>query len=292
MSEGAVTKDVGATLSARGWRQGSVLSAVGHAWFELDDAGEWGVRTLPRQPGERLVVVSQECDIVAASEPFVEAMSCSWQPKASPLFNAGRRGNSGRAFLLRRTPEADGRDGGDVVDATRRIQIAKVSLLETAPVRGIDPNDRDTLRRFRAWLGGRYSRPALDQRIIDAVQKPIVQGLAKLPRGDRFAEAIDLIRELRFFPLPEEPPYALDLVVLVDDEPLRTDERIAGFLRLIELWLKASAVECRVVRRQVVSAYSLSVATYEQTLRLPLDYFTLSGEAIQGALPVEGIDHG
>jgi hypothetical protein len=292
VSERAAAEDVGATLIGRGWRQGRLLPSVGHAWFELADAGEWAVRTRAPEPGERLVVVSQECDIAAASEPFVEAMPCSWQPKGTPAYNAGRRGNSGRSFLIRRTTDADGREGGDVVDATRRLQIAKASLLAVMPTTVIAPNDRDTLRRFRAWLGGRYSRPALDQRIVDAVQKPILQGLAKLPRHSQFAEAVDLIREIRFFPLPDEPPFALDLVVLVDDEALRTDERISGFLRLIELWLKAPPAECRMAGSEVVSAESLSVATYEQTLRLPLDYLTLSGEAIQGASPVEGIDHG
>jgi hypothetical protein len=292
VSTSGAEDDVGATLISYGWRQGSLLPSVGYSWFEQDHTGRWRVRTVEPASDERLVVVSQECDIVSAREPFVEAMSCSWQPKGTTFYNAARLGNSGRAFLLRRRQEADGRDGADVVDATQRVEIAKASLLAVAPETGIGPDDVDRQRRFRSWLGGRYSRPALDERVVDSVQKPILKGVARLLRGGEWAEAIDLIRELRFFPLPKEPPYALDLIVLVDDEALRIDERIAGFLRQVELWLKESPVECRVARSRVVSSASLSVAVYEQTLRMPLDYITLGGETIRGGAPVEGVDHG
>lgn len=292
MSDASARENVGAALIARGWRQGSLLPAVGHAWFERDGGGEWTVQAVPPRPDDGLIVVSQECDIAAAGEPFVEVMPYAWQPKGAPVYTAARLGNSGRSFLIRRVQDASGHDGGDIVDATRRVQIAKASLLFVTPTPLSVLDDRDRLRRFRAWLGGRYSRPALDQRIVDAVQKPILKGIAKLQRGGEFAEALDLIREIRFVPLPDEPPFALELVVLVENESQRTDERIAGFLGLVERWLLASSVDCHLARRQIVSATSLSIAAYENTLRLPLDYLTLGGETVQGALPIEGIDHG
>lgn len=292
MSATEAADDVGASLIACGWRQGSLFSSVGHSWFERDHTGRWRVRTVEPASDEQLAVVSQECDLVSAREPFVEAMTCSWQPKGAPIYNAARLGNSGRAFLLRRRPKADGREGADVVDATRRVEIGKASLLAVVPETGIAPDDVDRQRRFRAWLGGRYGRPALAEPIVEAVQIPILRGVARLLRGGEFAEAIDLIREVRFFPLPAEPPFILDLIVLVDDDSMRTDERIAGFLRQLELWLKESPVECRVARSRIVSAASLSVAVYEQTLRMPLDYLTLGGEMVRGSVPVEGVDHG
>jgi hypothetical protein len=286
--------DVGERLYRQGWDQGCLLPAVGHAFYELGVDGTWQLQdSYAPEPGELLIVASQACDIVSRSELYVETMPCLWQPKGSPQYNGARLGNSGRYFLLRKEQNHQGQDGALIVDATRKIQISKVSLAELTPM---PPVDQEVLslfsRKFRAWLGGRYSRPALEPAVVSAVQKPIVDALAALRPDSELYDAPELVREVRMHPVEGDPPYEVDLIVLLNDGVSPDDERVAGFRGLLEVALDESPGGSRIGRCNAFRADQMYVSEYEETLKLPLDSYTFGGEDVQGAEPVHGIDHG
>ena len=287
-------RDIGEDLNRLGWDQGCLMPTVGHTFFVLDADGAWQPDTSPPSAqGEQLIVVSQACDIVARSEPFIEAMPCSWERKGSSKYNGARLGNSGRYFSVRKEQDDQGQDGALVVDATRRVQVAKGSLFELSPILPVDQESLDVFsKRFRAWLGGRYSRPALQPPVVKAVQKPIVDALTALGPTDELYEVPELVREVRMHPVEGDPPYTVDLIVLVKDGIEPEDERIAGFRGLLEVALAESPEGSHLGRCDSLRADQMYLSEYEETIKLPLDHHTLGGETIRGAEPVLGIDHG
>lgn len=291
MEEGC---DVGETLIKQGWDQGCLMPAIGHAFFQRDADETWRILAdYTPEPGEQLIVVSQACDIDSSTEPFIEAMPCSWERKGSPKFEGARVGNSGRFFLVRKEPSNLGEEGGLVVDATRRVQVAKESLEGLTPT---PPVDQERLgefaERFRPWLGGRYSRPALATPVVEAVQKPIVEAIRALRANHDLYQAPELVREVRMHPVNGEPPYVVDLIVLVKDDVSPDDELIAGFRGLLEEALNDPLTGNRLGRCDIFTAEELTVKEYTSTQKIALDRYTVRGEEIRGAGPVHGIDHG
>jgi len=268
-----------------------LLASVGQAVFKRSVAGSWYVDEEPAVPDEQLIVVSQTCDIESPRELCIEAMPCFWCPQEAREYQAARIGNSHRFFFLRERPSRDGDSEAFIVDATRRVQIDKEALLDISPNDALS-DDRDLERRFRAWLGGRYSRPALDPPVVKSVVRPLVTGISRLKPGEEGYDAIALVREIRMGWLAGAPPFDVNLLVIVEDEALCDDERNAAFTGRLEIWLKNSDGVRRVASCDVCSPSTLSVGEYEQTIRVPLDHFTVRGESTSGAHPVEGIDHG
>jgi hypothetical protein len=73
----------GRQLFDRGWRQGALFSVppaqVAFVSHELTSDGEVDLHRRNVRQAERLVVVSQDCDIVAreSDEPCIEALICA-----------------------------------------------------------------------------------------------------------------------------------------------------------------------------------------------------------------------
>jgi hypothetical protein len=244
-------------------------------------------------PDERWIVITQACDIESPTEPFVEAMSCTWHQKGSRQYGGASRGNSARYFLVRHEMDAAGNEGALVANATRVIQVAKVSLLDLTPEYPVAPDEQGAFsRRFGAWLGGRYSRPALDQAVVDAIQRPVVEALDALKPDDPAYEARAVIREVRMFPLEAPDPHSVDLVLLVADGVTPDDERIAAFVGTLEEALDSAPGESRLRNCLPLTAGEMLVSEYENTVKIPLDHYTQRGAEIRGAEPVRGIEHG
>lgn len=287
-------RSVGQELVDEGWTQGCLLPAIGHAHFERDAEGVWRVRIDETpDPHERWIVITQACDIAAPTEPFIEAMSCSWHAKGSSQYSGASRGNSARYFLIRRGADDAGNEGAWVASATRVIQVAKGSLRGLTPEPPVESGEQAGFaRRLGAWLGGRYSRTALEQSVVDVVQKPIVEALGELKPDDPAYGAKAVIREVRMFPLVGAGPYSVDLVLLVQDGVMHDDERIAAFVGTLEEAINAAPGETRLQSCSPFTAAEMLVSEYENTIKIPLDHYTLRGEVIDGAQPVRGIEHG
>lgn len=244
-------------------------------------------------PDERWIVITQACDIAAPTEPFIEAMSCSWHPKGSSQYGGANRGNSARYFLIRREEDDAGSGRALVANATRVIQVAKESLLGLTPELPVKPEEQAGFaRRLGAWLGGRYSRTALEQTVVETVQKPIIDALGELRPGDLAYDAKAVVREVRMFPLDGPGPYSVDLVLLVEDGVTHDDERIAAFIGTLEEAINTAPGETRLQNCSPFTAAEMLVSEYENTIKIPLDHYTQRGELIQGAEPVRGIEHG
>jgi hypothetical protein len=268
-----------------------LMPAVGRVHFERSADGNWHALRRDPNDGEHLIVVSQNCDILAQSEHFVETMPCYWVPRGSREYNAGRTGNSGRYFLLRE--EGVGKQKRAlIVDATDRVQLGKPSLLALTPEPAVADEQGDGwYRRFRAWLGGRYSRGPLDPQVVESVQRPIAAIVQELV-ADEALDPTPAVREIRMAPVRGTPPFELQLIVLVQDGTADSDERVANLVGALYERFAASADGTRLHRCAVFTADELLVADYERTWKLPYDAFSWQGEEEVGAPPVRGIDHG
>ena len=265
MAPGEQPLDVGGRLLDLGCRQGAIIDAPAHlSWLRRGDrAWERGDEPLP---DAKFVVASQDCDIKApeTAEPFVEALVVTRVTDRGRLHQA-RKGNSARRFLL----AMDG-PSGLVADACRRALIEKRSLLTAtfapaAPTGGAPPRPR-----FADWLAGRYSRPALPQRLVEAVQKPIVRAIEKADaRTKRRLEGID---ELLFRASGGEVALVVEFVLLTDRAELDPEDaaEVAGWLD--EVIADSGLVsEIRVAFR---TPATLSLQDYTELTRLDLDYFS------------------
>jgi hypothetical protein len=287
-------RSVGQELVDQGWTQGCLLPAIGHAHFERDTKGEWRVRIEEApDPEERWIVITQACDIAAPTEPFIEAMSCSWHPKGSSQYGGANRGNSARHFLIRREEDDVGNGGALIANATRVIQVTKESLLGLTPELPVESEEQAAFaRRLGAWLGGRYSRTALEQSVVETVQRPIVDALGALRPSDPAYDGKAIVREVRMFPLDGPGPYSVEFVLLVEDGVTHDDVRIAAFMGTLEEAINAAPGETQLQNCSSFTAAEMSVSEYENTIKIPLDHYTQRGALIEGAEPVRGIEHG
>ena len=283
--------DTGTSLIEAGWEQGSLLPAAGYVSLAQSPGGDWTSSLVPpAEPLERWIVVSQDCDILSSAEPYIEVMACYWSRRGDRAYNGSRSGNSSRYFRVTEL-EHEGKRGALIVDATKRAQVAKGSLVGTTPINP-DADDPAFARSFRRWLGGRYSRPPLSPKVVDAIQRPVVDGIKDLAKVDSLAdEAQELVREVRIYPLGDDPPYDVTIIMLIQEEVDDDDVRLAALRGWIEMWLRASPDDIRSVTIESLRASEMYVTEYENTLKLPLDHYS-AGEDGQKSGPVVGIDHG
>src|SRR5436309_3379030 len=113
---------VGQDLWEAGWEQGVLFSAptVAFLWngpLEGGAGGAAGQQSRGVRAAERLIVVSEDCDIVEPldEEPFVEALICSWVRNRDFLARLDR--NNARWFIV--DPAA-----GLVAQAKYRVEIS------------------------------------------------------------------------------------------------------------------------------------------------------------------------
>jgi hypothetical protein len=227
-------------LRETAWRQGSLLprgiatpptlwahparQGVKAARSEIAVARRQGSEvTAPRiatrafREDERLVVISQTCDILKAPEvlPQVEAALAITTATAEIIDEALNLGSA--RFRLLQT-HASGE--AVVLDYAWRTFLDKGFLLECEPdntiVDGYDVADIKTLAR---WLGRRYARPVLGDADVRDIADPVRDRWAQL-RRDEPESALRYSREYPEFRFRRESHGGLTLFVLsAQEEP-------------------------------------------------------------------------
>lgn len=202
-------------LIASGWQQLSLLpegTELPHvAWIhhehrgstkarraanaQLQERGELHepfVHDRPPGDGDRLVVVTQRCDLVKTPNdfPFVEVAKASWSDNDRTLDAAARKTSAVQFLLTER-----GRAPGLVLDARFRVHLEKGFLAAHQPDNSIlDAMPPARRRDFEIWMGLRYSRPTVPEQDMATIVGPIRAGWVDLDDvvaarwRDRFAE--------------------------------------------------------------------------------------------------------
>ncbi len=290
-------------LEDAGWEQGTLLpplasSVIFHPSNPVTTASRTAVRKgvptsfeatgftphniasgVPR-PSDRLVVITQTCDIVRSPnvEPTVMTMRAFITENKSILGAAAS--NSTRNFLL--DP-----DRGLVVDATVVSLIEKPFLATLTPE--IGAADPETQRRFGLWLGHRFNRPALPDRVVEAVVIPILESLRTMQEEeDEDWHIFDEVLEVRVARIVGDLPYDVRLLFIIPEAGL--SDRGVGLARLTGRMREWFAPEtARLVNAQPITYRTISVADYQATDRIYLDFYTYHGRTTQGLGPIPPI---
>jgi hypothetical protein len=173
------------------------------------------------------VVVTHDCDLarVQATEPYLELMLCHKEDldRARTAYK-----NSARRFLVDAERQL-------VALAPYRVCVLRSALADCAVEPW--PGDAASLERFRAWLGWRYTRPAVPQDVHDAFEEPCVVALERLAEADGATLHLlsKWVEELRFVYFDAETPYEIQLLVLVKDG-YPPQELEKGLSVLLDAW--------------------------------------------------------
>ncbi len=193
-------------LIARGWRQGSFVSAIDGMsvpFLRSTDGGSVIADAEPVRSRERLVIASHACDLArpASTEPYAEILVCRREERS-------RLKGSPRTFVI-------DRESGLVVNAHRRILVAKAALA------GLDPEPWPStdarLHDFQRWLGERYDRVGFSDFAQAEAVAPLRQVYANITREDvAVADALSrALREVRLVVNERtKPASALVLIII------------------------------------------------------------------------------
>lgn len=274
----------GIRLGELGWDQGSLfrIPNARSSFLSIDDtSGTWLRRDDTLGEEDFLVVVSQACEIIKKpgpgrySEPYVEVARAFWTDDRALIRNA--RLKSIRYFCLQRRSNDKGDEEGLIVDSVLRIQIRKESLLRVAPDDGFADGDGGGPERFRRWLGDRYSRQPIPDHLVDAVQRPIVDGIEKLSRASPHLKTLDAIQEIIYYADDSAEPYEIRLRYIPDE---KTSEQILQVdVDRLTAWIDDQLRKlgrASVTEQEVVGLDDISVREYLDAYDLPLDSYSLS----------------
>jgi hypothetical protein len=277
---GASAGSDGERLLAAGWRQGSMFTGKGLRYLYNGRDGATCHRQV--KESEKLVLISQECDILTAREPYVEAMLCRQQNGRAYLARVAQ--NSARVFVIDLSPESD---PAWVVEAKYRLQLEKGVLHALAPEPW--PGTPKRLEQFVRWLARRYDRPALPDALVESFQKPVEQALRRLydeqpAMGRAFSQAV---REVRVsLPPAEQPPFHLQVILLLHGGDITAEE--ANAIGAAEQAIRNALDPARVRLEggvRTLDEEQMSVAEYFATRPLFLEYLTYRGDETEGAEP-------
>ncbi len=281
VSPDATEAHVGRRLYDAGIKQGAILRPSDLKFvYSVPTPGEEGVETKERavKAKERLVVASQDCDILAKPErePFAELLICK---KESPERCAALiEGNSSRWFLL----DADRRF---VAQAFQRIHVRKEAL-ERLQQDGWSL-DNETLERFARWLARRYIRPAFPDEFVEAYQGP-VDGVFEDTPTEVLGSFSGVVNEIRISKSSTQaPPYNLEFLLLTSSEDLSEQE--ARTVTLVQERMEAALSASPLVGSVGFSfqtIYETSIAEYFASDPIYLENLTYGGEdGPRGAAP-------
>lgn len=273
---------LGAALVDRGWVQGAWFAPPSAAVYvnQFGDASGAspppGARALKAR--ERLIVVTQTCDIVSPDEPYVEALVCQRERSRDYLARLDR--NSARQFVI--DPA-----GGWVARAAYRVLIDKARLAELTPEPW--PGAPERLDRFVRWLARRYDRPALPDVLVDVFQRRVEAALRQFDDDQPAVSAAfsAAVHEMRVnLPAHETPPFDLQFILLVRRDGLTELEAdaIQAAIDAIRQGLDPGGVHLDPEVR-IVTDEEISLAEYLATRPLFLEYLTYRGDEIEGSEP-------
>lgn len=273
---------IGQELRRRGWRQGVVFTGTGLAVVahERKASGEFhlGVRQVKAQ--ESLILVSQDCDIVARreQEPRLEALVCK-RGNERLCWTADR--NSARFFLV--DPAT-----GLVAQAAYKVIVTKEAVLDGAPQPW--PSDEVRRQRFVRWLARRYDRFPLPDQLDDAFRKPLDLVLDTLHDQDPLLAAAlsSACHEWRInMPTHEEAPFTIHLSLLLNPTGLTAtaDDAIDVVIERLRETLDPALVTLDADVRKLTDD-QMSLTEFYATVPLFLEPLTYEGDEIVGAPPL------
>lgn len=281
MSPEGTEHHVGTRLYNVGFRQGTVLRSSSLKFvYSVLSPGEECIETKERsvKAKERLIVASQDCDILARpeQEPYVELLICKEEKpeRCAKLVE----GNSSRWFLL-------DKDKRLVAQALQKIHVKKEAL-EQLKLEGWSLGG-EVLERFARWLARRYIRPAFPDKFVEVYQGPVDGVLDKVPTKilEHFSHVISEIRVSKSS--VQGPPYNIEFLLLTGGEKLSKEEVEAVVLiqDSMEAALYASPLVDN-VRFSLQTLYETSIAEYFASDPIYLEYLTYQGgEDPAGAVP-------
>lgn len=262
--------DDGAQLYENGCRQGALAIIPSfQLWLEKDpkQTSEWSPKS-SSSTAANMIVASQDCDIKNPSEKWVEVIPTRWITDKTEIGNS-RKGNSSRTFLIEeRTDQAL------IADQRNKIHVLKTDLLD-CQFKAVLLTEVDR-SKYVSWLARRYNRPAIDNKIVQVLQKPIVTEIESLRKksNDAFLRVIDSVDEL-LFKVHGEEPWKVDLIALISgDSDLSAEDKaeLGGWLSDLLVKPKGAIKEisfCTVSDK-------ISLRDYLQLIRLQLDHFSSS----------------
>lgn len=273
------TDTIGKELIQRGWSQGSVLQlkSASRLYLALENPPQedmiWQARQEPVIDSDLFVIITQPCDIQKSPslEPFIEVMPVFTTAERRIIHEASR--NSVRYFLLR--DMADQETGALVVESTIRLTLDKSSLLFLTPISQIQ--DQVTLRLFGRWLARRYERPALEDDLVDAIQRPIVKAVGKLKSTHPLQTTLDGIGEVLFLIKNEARPYQVELIFMRSersDTPHVSDEQAADLAEWMSTVLDKGG-SASLKNWHIPGTDQISLRDYTSAHRLSLDQYSL-----------------
>src|SRR6266487_2973860 len=274
--------NIGKELIRRGWSQGSLLklSSASKMYLAVENPAQenirWQVQEEPLSENDLFIIVSQPCDIQKSSvhEPYVEVMRVFSTIDRKIIHEASR--NSVRYFLVKRSRPKNGLEEALIVESTIRLTLDKPSLLYLAPLSNIQ--DEVVLHLFRRWLTRRYDRPALDDNLVNAVQKPIVKAIEKLRSPHPLQVILDGVGEVLFLLLNNTPPYQVVLLFIQDersDVSKVNDEQAAELAGWISSVLNKGG-NAKLSDWRILSTEQISLKAYTDAYKLPLDQYSLN----------------
>lgn len=276
-------QSLGDRLYSSGWKQGAIFTASFAMFVHNAPAANapnaLGIQQRPVKAKERLVLVTQDCDITAKTdEPYVEALVCDTKG-ASFATKIDR--NSARYFLIDPVTRL-------VANARYRVVLDKRALVALTPEPW--PSTPDRFERFVRWLARRYDRPAIPDAMVKVFQDPVQQALEALDQtspavGAAFSRAIHEVRVN--LPEHEQPPFELQLVFLIKHEALTEEEdnSLSTVFEVIQAALNPALVTLDPDLR-IVTTEEISMAEYFATRPLFLEYLTYRGEEVEGSKPL------
>lgn len=209
-------------IEANGWRQGCL--------FDVESSQALlGPRST--SAGSRLILASQDCDIVhrGPREPFVDTF------EAVPIAGLSSTEQKARNPRLLHLPiEVRGAAVAHEVYVWSRLAIERENLARRRPDQAARLSEA-TLRWFRQWLGRRYTRigfPGEFNRRIDGERRQGTRRLREIlePCEDCFEELLIAISPADV-ELPREIAYEIQVVLLMREAVARDPakyERVRG----------------------------------------------------------------
>lgn len=267
---------VGIRLIQKGWTQGSIFDAPSLV-FKCN--GLVADRHLKSK--EKLIVVSQDCDILAKPEvePYVEAMICTSTENQKILAMEF----SWRQFVV-------DKDTGLFVQAKYRTLVKKELLeeFEPQPWPGLEWRRRDFVR----WLGVRFTRPAIPTEVVEAFEQPARHVLKNL-RVENASLLIDFnrsVREMRLAVLRDskDAPFRVQPIIVLNPDGVSSEG--ADAVKAITDQIQAASDTSRISLNsaRITTYEDMTAAEYLNSFEWYLDYFTYEGGEIVGAEPDRG----
>lgn len=280
-----------------GWQQGSLLTDVGDAFLFVPeqpisdeanlasqgiDTSDREIDAAVRDPAENQlsILISHTCDIIKPpqSYPRLEVLRCYIEEDKGKLKAAAT--NSARYFLV---------DSGVglVADFASRTSIEKAVLLSREPREW--PSSPAMLKRFRQWLGSRYTRSIDPDEVVEVLNKPIAQQVKKISkqRDSTLTRALHLIKRINVLRKNDYKPYDITLLLFVDEQDL--DEAYETLPALAMDFQENLSPEHVNLSHVIVTEERISLSDYLATTYLELDFYTYEGEEVTGAEPIEGL---